>query len=328
MDGSSPDTKQPQQRKLTKKEFIRMGLKGLFGATLTTVLKPWAQTKTEPFNNAPLKQPAPLLSVSTDKPSLQETKESPAPSDLALFLKNHPLAINLTTEQKQTAEKWVQEQVWHYQRRGLLGLNYTARIKASGKWTNLINEQADKLGLSENSFARFILPGLIFVESGGKEDADNSIAKGLCQLRPATVRKIAEELSLNLGINDTGLFNPDINIALALKYLNSLLKSYPDPSLALWAYHLGEAGLIDAIYSYTVNALPKSTRQEINNRFSDRNQIATAYYTKQFQLNFVNMLTSDVVRDSLRKNRSGDDTEYYVSRVLAGDYLINSQSKT
>lgn len=165
----------------------------------------------------------------------------------------------------------------------------------------------------------WIMP-LIFAESKGDEKAENkkSGAKGLCQIMPDTLTHLKQYLKPKTEPN---LLDGKENIHLGLEYLDYLYGLIPEPSLALWSYHLGIGNMIKAVGFYYGTDTSSITE--------DLNKFETAPVAKQrlrdlifpktgSKLNLVKMLTSAQVVDGLKKSDAfHDNTQVYVSRIAA-----------
>lgn len=312
MDGSSPETREPKEA--TRRTVVK-GLATAAGAAavVSTGIHLRPSSDPNPIQIPPAEQPDNL--------------------DFSLYIDSHPLLVNLPTDKKQIVETWTTEQINHYKRRSFfLFRDVQDRVNRSASWVELVNQKADNLGFRSNSYVRDVLTYLIFVESGGNENAgkdkiDKNAARGLCQVRLFSVEPIAKELGIKLDPSETALLNPDINITLALEYLHRLNTIFPDPTIAVWAYHLGELNMGRAIHAYVEDTLGKTEadKQTIEAKFKDLKSPATSYYIKSLNLNFVDLLTSKAVVNQLKKDKAfGDDTEYYVSRIIAAGYLMRS----
>ena len=87
------------------------------------------------------------------------------------------------------------------------------------------------------------LAAVIITESSFNNWArSNKAALGLMQIRPATGRELASEVSLQWEGNPT-LFDPKTNITLGAYYLNKLVLRFGDLGLALEAYNHGPSKL-------------------------------------------------------------------------------------
>lgn len=231
------------------------------------------------------------------------------------------------------AKDMVNLQVRHYENMGEKELEN--RIKNSLRWKDKTWEVALRLGFRSESKVPDLLPALIFVESGGNPDevagykskheafraGDRSSARGLCQVKPETAQEVAGKLGLKL--NNESLFNPDINIAIALEHLDRLYKYYPDLGLAFWAYHFGESNVTAAMRVFLSVDKKLLTSGRIDDILKDLDK-GTAFLVKKYDLSFVKLITSPEVRrffgldkSDVGKEQRLNDTEYYVPRMGA-----------
>ena len=88
-----------------------------------------------------------------------------------------------------------------------------------------------------------LLTAVIITESSFNNRArSNRGALGLMQIRPATGKELATEVSIQWQ-GTSSLYNPETNIALGAYYLNKLYLHFGDLSLALEAYNHGPSRL-------------------------------------------------------------------------------------
>ena len=151
-----------------------------------------------------------------------------------------------------------------------------------------------------------LVTAVIFVESKGNrlEESDDIGAKGLMQLKDGTADEVAKEL----GLVSFDIFDQKTNVTLGMKYLEKLYRIFPEVGLALWAYHLGMGNMLDAIKN-------KVGDQEIN--FENVAQVIL-----ENKLNFENVVSSPFVSQMIKLGVFGDDTGYYVPRILAVNNLL------
>lgn len=270
------------------------------------------QTARPPESTAP---PPPKMEVKAIPPKETPQKEVPQPKNYAFEL----VFGQLNRDEKDDARRRVDEQIKHYQKDP--GLQN--RIANSQKWQKEIEEVAKELGFKPDSFVPPLLAALIFVESGGNPKADSGIAKGLCQLRWSTAKASAERLGTTI-MSENNLFDPKLNITLALESLHHFYQRFPDRGLVLWSYHLGETNLALAIGAYAIAYGNK--KEEIYEILNDSKQIGTANLTrnpKYGEPNFIKLINSQGVTSQLKEDRAfGDDTEFYVPRIVAAAELL------
>lgn len=292
-----------------------------------------------------------------DEVNLFEEKTEKTTDDL---IKENPMFINCTDAEKETALKIIKDQINHYSGlfrrfKTLESITKTLNLKDQvDKSYEFIKGKIDSLALNKNGLSdkqiKELLLYIIFVESGGEANANSSAkAKGLCQLIPKT----AEENAKIVGIpfSEKKLMNPDYNIQLASVHLRRLLNAFHDPSIALWAYHLGDGNMIDVLeiylkstlepeeYQVVVNELGKGMRSpkfdKIDMETIKDNRKSTARIVDYYKLNFVKLITSKAVQAWLEERRNdknpvthiGDDTEKYVPRLGTAGYFLREIKK-
>jgi soluble lytic murein transglycosylase len=87
------------------------------------------------------------------------------------------------------------------------------------------------------------LTAIIITESSfNKRARSNRGALGLMQIRPATGKQLATEVSVQWR-GAPSLYDPETNIALGAYYLNKLFLRFGDLGLALEAYNHGPSRL-------------------------------------------------------------------------------------
>lgn len=268
--------------------------------------------------------PSPKHEIAEPVVAAQQVEEVDSYSE---FINTHPLLINLTAKEKSLVKDLVKKQIEHYQTVGEKSLNN--RINNSIRWQAMIKAEADKLGFKPNSFVRRIMPAIIFVESEGDPEAESDVAYGLGQLKPQAAEQTAKENSLKWPADQASqkilLYDPKTNINLSLLYLHHLYERFPDPSLTIWTYHLGELNMGNAIAAYA-KQVAKRPIAEVMTKFNDPLNWATVHYIQSERLNLMNMLTSPAVTAELKmRNAFNDDTQHYVTRVLAAEYLIRTK---
>lgn len=340
-DAKSADLPQPEESKpeetLSRRGFLRKAaVKGAqatamvaAGNTIGAFLGPSGILSP---NHPPANEPNPQTSVALAEP-LQEPE--PPKSELFDYLNNHPLLVNLSAAQRREVEHSVEKQIMYYRREdegkqfATLGQikspGLLKRIKDSGDWQDRVNRIATERKFSLDSFARRTLIGMIFAESEGDE------SENLFQIDPKTAKELAKKHGIDLGKDNENLSDPETNIALALEYLDKLYDLFPDPTLAVWTYNLGEGTMGIGIYECVMEnwGTNPQEREAIENKF-ESDDPATAYYINILKLNFINILKSKAAVEGIKKNlkKMGEVFEGphqdYIPRVLAGGYLIRS----
>lgn len=184
-----------------------------------------------------------------------------------------------------------------------------------------------------------VMLGLIFTESKGDPNAGNTLTnkgRGLTQLEPAAVLEAKKAAKLPDNIN---VLDPKTNITLAVYYLDKLLNLYRDPTLALWAYNLGEGNINDAILTYAKSKADKNTNsierekefKEIEGIFSktptqENFERGTHILVKNYHMNAVNVSQDPYVRAMLSAKKPPilSTTYEYVPRIAASTQLLNA----
>lgn len=219
--------------------------------------------------------------------------------------------------EKMFAEEMVRGQMRYYEKTNpLLG----RRIEEVRRWMPLVAEVAETLHWG-NLEAVTLLPALIFVESRGDPRALNrsTSASGLCQLLPRTAEEVGAKLGLATPID---LFNPKTNITIAIGYLDRLLRLFPDPGLAFWAYHMGEGSVTVAIREY-VRMVLNVSQEKVDSILRDATRPGTSRLVEEYDLNFVKLVSNERVRRRLeQEGRFRDSTDLYVPRIAAASALI------
>lgn len=274
---------------------------------------------------------------------------SPSIDEINRFVSTNHMFNNCNNDELAQASNLVDTQIKHYTKAELV-----KRMQDTLKNQSYMFSAAEIL---ENQAAGYILP-LIFVESSGNplsrtnqdptlsegEKQDSDRPQGLCQIKPSTARQILPRLTKQqtekLGIigNNPDLSNPVINIAMALEYNKWLYEVFDDHSLSTWAYHLGPGNLKNLIQTYlTVNNLVDANTIQEDFKNDKWVQNLKKYVHGKYQLNSVKLI--NFVNDT-KKNGSpamnkylsnlgveGDDTQHYVTRIAAADYLLTRQTK-
>ena len=326
MDSDSPDKHEGP----TRRQVLKVGALAAVAATAAAFL---ARLRLGEDTSPVAANPIP--------PEDSPTLESVVNPELTEFINNHPLLINMTAEQKKQTVLWVASQDEHYHSYNIPAnspkteelkkervLYLKKRAEKSQSLTPLINEKAFNLGYVNNSPIAEISPAITFVESGGGLDSDN-----LFQLEPEVGEVIADDLNINLGKNLENLTNQDVNATIAMEYLARLKRVCFDPSLTVWAFNLGELMMARAIHAYVITtATINEQRADVEKRFASTKEVATAYYAGFYKLNYASFLednpAAEAARDSLTRDlkvhgeKFDDVHKHYVSKVLAGDYIM------
>lgn len=193
-------------------------------------------------------------------------------------------------------------------------------------YRTIIAKAAKEQNFKSDSVIPQALLGLIRVESEGKPDVrppqpappaapipESEWATGLCQVKPSTAEMFAQKLGMSTQPN---LFDPKVNIKIALEYLDYLKKKFSDVSLTLWAYHLGEGNMTKAIETYVTRNLKISLPQGV--KLSTTGPTSTKELVDKYNLNFVKLINSgQVVGRLMQKDAFNDNTHLYVPRIGA-----------
>lgn len=298
--------------KINRRKFLKAAalVAATAGLTYTglNALAPKAET---PPPKPKVPTPSPSPSPTLTKPQETEVrKETPAPLLLA-----GELFVNCSPSEKEEARRQAEKQIEHYRK----DPGVKQRTEDSKRWQKTVEAVAKEMGFKPNSFVPPLLASLIFVESSGNPQAENPIAKGLCQLRWTTALEEAKRQGISLTAEN--LFNPQINIKLALGVLHQLYQRFPDPSLTFWAYHLGELNLTRAIKAHLLSQGKKE--EVINTILEEIKEFGTKRLVEENHLNFIKLISSPAVVEELKKYEAfGDDTELYVPRIAAARFFL------
>ena len=145
---------------------------------------------------------------------------------------DHSLKKFQTSESlyKKNLKKRIAQQISHYKTG--LKTNYIDNLP------ELIVHESKKYG-----YDPLLLTAVIITESSFNNWArSNKGALGLMQIRPATGKELAAEVSVQWQ-GTPSLYNPETNIALGAYYLNKLYLHFGDLGLALEAYNHGPSRL-------------------------------------------------------------------------------------
>ncbi len=257
-------------------------------------------------------EPTPLPTVLATVTTTSVSERIPAISELSPSVRD--IFRNCTPAELVTVSEWVKKEFENFETQE----NNEKCVIQTWNLKNDIDKVAATLNINRE-VVPWIMP-LIFAESRGDATAvsQKSGAKGLCQIMPDTLTHLKQYLKLE---TESNLFDGKENIHLGLEYLDYLYKFIPEPSLALWSYHLGFGNMIKAIGFY----------YGIDTSFitADLNKYETAPAAKQklrdlilpkngTNLNLVKMLTSTQVINGLKKaDAFHDSTQVYVPRIAA-----------
>lgn len=206
-------------------------------------------------------------------------------------------------------------------------INDPERIQRTLSWKNMIEQivKDPRLGIKEGDREYWLntMLEIIFVESGGNQNARSSVAYGLTQLRMETARQIATQYK----IPKYNLYNGWDNIFLGLAHQINMEKLY-GRELARWIHHLGMGNGTQAIITYliSVEKLPVS---EVERTFEDPTNQLLRQYIEKYHISPARLLMSPAVTAKLKEiNALNDDTQYYPARLKAAGEAMNlSQTK-
>jgi len=243
----------------TRREFFKNVLLGIGGVIAGQVIKANTQkvqatTQVFPVTSEQKtevrvqSEPQTPVQIQTEPASQKEEEPKKEAKEISL------LFPNTTPLEKSTAAEMIDKQIVYYKSQ----TGYEKRVSDTLFFKNMIAVAEQKLRSDTNPRLSELLLGMIFVESKGDPNAvppkeklprnvkDKDIPKGLCQIKMSTV----EDLGISVFSSD--LFDPEKNISFGLLHLERLFRLFPDPSLAFWAYHLGEGNMVEAIEEYVV----------------------------------------------------------------------------
>ena len=119
---------------------------------------------------------------------------------------------------------------------------------------DIVKEEA-----SNNNVDPYLVLAIIKTESGFDSLAtSNKNAKGLMQIMESTAEDINNNLHLIDDLNETNIYDPEVNIAFGCKYLSYLINHYQgNYYLAICAYNAGmgnvDKWIEDEIIDYNLN---------------------------------------------------------------------------
>lgn len=213
-------------------------------------------------------------------------------------------------------------------------------VKNDAKNLFMGDEMRQKQFQEALSFAAKLLPGLIFAESqGDPKRISSSGAIGLCQLMPKTIREYAALLKITASSKEEDFkkrFSEEtMNIYLGLIHLARMLALFPDPGIALWAYHLGEGEMGEKVVElYIRSVIQKTVKDEktqkekierIDKVLRDKNEIGTAMLVSEYGINFIRVVNAEFITAQFQ-GKEHDSTLAYVKNVGAGLFFLNEYS--
>lgn len=233
--------------------------------------------------------------------------------------------------EEQELRKRTEEQLGFFRREP----GYEHSINEVKEWMKLVREAAvdlRKVGLNISEEAVSWLGPMIYVESRGKKQALNvkTKATGLCQILPWVAKGIVDKLDrvkirrLGLKAEPLDLFDPETNTMLGLLHIDRLLEVFPETTLAIWTYHLGEKNMVLAIEEYLRNNIGVQSGI-VAAALKKRDLPGTMELVNKYKINFIRLIDSKNVVGVLKsKDAFGNDTHLYVPRVFAARRLLES----
>lgn len=291
---------------LSRRSFLKLGILGGIGVAIGTVIRSGAEAQ-----QAETPTPSP-------KQAVPKTPNQPQATPLtAPEQKKEVSPKQETTVESKEAESMTQKQIEYYK------TNFPdlpQLIKNTLQWKNTVATASQNLNLGVDSPLSETLLAMIFVESQGNPKAKSPLgAIGLCQIKLSSAMEVAKNLKPPIQLSYDDLFEPNTNILLGLAYLKKQFTSFPETSLAVWAYHLGHGNMVKAIVEYLVSDLGQE-RSEI---LSKLNQEGSESLVGGNNLNFIKLITSKNVVEKLKDGGAfGDNTQFYVPRVGAAASLF------
>lgn len=328
---------------MTRRSLIKKGIGALAGLSAATgalgTLGFFVDNKTHPVQ--PVENKPQVAKSDVQSPPVEVKKETQ--DDL---IKKHPMLINCTDAEKESALKIIKGGIDHYSgvfKRADRTERTENTLKLKGqidKSYEVIKGKIDELELSKNGLSdeqiKELLLNIIFVESGGKNGKVSSMgARGVCQLKPDT----AEEAAKLVGIpfSKEKLMEVDYNIQLAAVHFRRLLNIFHDPSIAVWAYNLGNGNVIDAMEAYLKSVLKSEEFMEVSDELNkgirskrfdkldpetDKDERkTTARIINYYKLNYVNLITSSAVQSWIDERNKDQNPITHINKEEAISYV-------
>lgn len=267
----------------------------------------------------------------TVKPLLADDKNDSAESSydpILLVDKSVKDLPFLNIEYAPFVKEWILNGVKDYEEKIKKDPNIVELHKKANIIAKKINQKRDlieKLGL-DPKWADIIL-GMIYSESTFNLYPKSTSAVGPCQMEKYAIveaTQILQKISIKNLTND----NPDDNISLGIAYMSQEFKLYPDLTLAILAYNMGQKSLNEGIYQYMLNVKPDIENQ-LTLDFKNFNIIATAKYVKEYGINIWDLWTNKVSKKALMdtfyksNNRNYTENLQYVFEVLAASSIFS-----
>lgn len=327
---------------LTRREFIKRLTQAVLGTAAGVVAtgpviaglrKPESVTKLiTPSSVSPSiteEHPLTLASVEQSKPTpTPQPKETEKPlTNVRSYIEGHVLVTPTLEQDKKLAVEVVLKQIKHLLQ-DPQALTILQRVAAHQETVQRI---ADVLGFYPSSYARSVFLAMILVESKGDKLADNNpryhdSAKGLAQVKPSTAKEVAQQINMTTSPN---LFNPEINIAIGLEYLDNLQQLFHNPGLAVWAFNLGPGYMIDLLKEYLLSSPTRSFTEKLRLRASFKNprqlfrEIQQSSHSED-RLNFFQLIHHPQVIKYLKAIAAHEETSLYIPRVIAANWLLDN----
>lgn len=331
----------PLPPSLTRRKFIKRLTQAVLGTAagvaatgpvIAGLRKPESVTKPLTLTSSLIAEgPPPTLdSVEQSKPTPPpQPEEAPKPllTDAGNYIEGHILVGDGNKQDKKLAVEVVLKQIKHLLQ-DPQALTILQRVAA---YQETVQRIADVLGFYPSSYARSVFLAMILVESKGDKLADNNpryhdSAKGLAQVKPSTAKEVAQQIGMTTSPN---LFNPEINIAIGLEYLDNLQQLFHNPDLAVWAFNLGPGYMIDLLKEYLLVSPNRSFSEKLRLRASFKNprqlfkQISQSARPDD-RLNFFQLIHHPQVVKYLTAIAAHEETSIYIPRVIAANWLLDN----
>lgn len=307
------------------------------GGVWKAMSSPIGDNKVSKITHEPQSIPAVETPIVASPQPTPQSVDVAKPRELRLdiLLSGHP------SQMKDEFMKLVNEQIKFYREKDVFLSRNIQRVRGIIN-EGIIEKAALRLNIDPSSSVARIMPGIIFTESKGNQfakafkpeanaadtDYSDNLARGLCQLLPTTAWEVARNIGLQPPVD---LYDKSVNITLGLKYLSDLYSLYPEPSLAVWAYHFGPKNMYTAISKYLAHAFPNN--KEIEKVLQETGRVTELVKNQSYAINLVNVLSCPPVREYFEFNKPTkdrriylDESDKYSSRVGAGLFLIEQES--
>lgn len=308
-----------------------------------------------------ISRPAPTLTPTPERPKFEDPVEARVKQmtdeekDIYGSVVKNPIFARCSPLEKLVAFDHVKLQV--LQSKGSTGNAYENDAKRVLKLENIdlyyqiaideiIKYKENLNPMLKNPAFKDLILSLIFVESKGLKDViGKSGDMGLCQLLPSTMEGIAKRRGKS--ITPEIMLDPVVNVRYGITHLNDQLNNFKDLGVALWTYNIGHGNMVDLIETYFKGDRPDyadRVSRVINGEKIDEfekpdpktkldSRPPLAKIVDHLGLDLVTLLNSGSVRNWLEKaknrekNPVGKATEFYVTRVAAANYLLDTFKK-